>query len=177
MDNIRKVIEKAWQARRLGRLEDAERGLLRAIEMSRQSGARVDLIRALHSLGQVMRDLGQSERALPLCQEAADLSRQEGDDLLLAHTVRHLGDLHREAGRLEEADSCYQEALTLYGGAAQPPPLAHANALRPAALLKEDQGEVEAARQLWSQARRLYESAGVAAGVAECETRLSQLGT
>lgn len=93
----------------------------------------------------------------------------------LAHTVRHLGDVHRRAGRLIEADRCYSEALSLYRAAPQPPPLDFANAIRPAALIKEAAGDLESAKALWVDARRLYEIAGVQVAVDECGTRLSRL--
>lgn len=157
-------IDAAWQARREGRHGDAERELLQAIAVARRDGLWVELIRALKALAHVVRDLDQDGRALPLYEEAVALTWEHGDALLLAHTVRHLGDLHREAGRLADAERCYLEALALYRAAPAPPALDFANALRPLALLKHAQGDVEAARQLSSEARRLYKTAGVAVG-------------
>lgn len=175
MNRIENLIDEAWRARREGRQADAERGLLEAIESSRQFGSRVQLIRALKSLAHVVRDVAQDDRALPLYEEAVTLGRVEGDILLLAHTVRHLGDLHRDAGRLGDADRCYAEALSLYRTAPSPPALDFANALRPAALLKEHCGDEVGARQLWSEAQILYEAAGVQQGVDECSRHLARL--
>lgn len=172
---IEDLIGKGWQARREGRYEDAERDLLGAIARSRQDGVRTALIRALKSLAHVVRDQGQDERGRHLYEEAVALAREEADPLLLAHTVRHLGDLHLAAGRLTEAEPCYVEALELYGATSEAAPGDHANAVRPAALLKEAMGETGAALELWSEARRLYAQAGVVEGVAECEERLSAL--
>lgn len=93
-------VDVAWQARREGRHEDAERALLEVITTGRQSGTRLQLIRALKALAHVLRDVGQDGQASPLYEEAVALSREEGDIALLAHTVRHLGDLHRDADRL-----------------------------------------------------------------------------
>jgi tetratricopeptide (TPR) repeat protein len=176
MNRTADPINVAWQARREGRHDDAEQGLLKAIETSRQAGPRLQLISALKALAHVVRDVGQDERALRLYEEAVTLSREEGDILLLAHTVRHLGDLHRGADRLAEADQCYSEALSLYRSAASPPTLDFANALRPAALLKEHQGDSAGARQLWSETRVLYQAAGVQPGVDECVRHLARLG-
>jgi len=173
MTSAERLTKTAWQARREGRHGDAERSLLEAIAVSREAGLRIDLIQALKALAHVARDLGQIERALPLYEEAVTLSREEGDALLLAHTVRHLGDLHREASRDKEARRCYQEALFLYQTASNVPPLEFANALRPAAILTEAEGDFEAARQLWSEALRLYQAAGVREGVEECERRIA----
>lgn len=170
------LIKLAWQARGERRYEDAKRGLLEAIKLSRQADSRLDLIRALKALAHIVRDQGQVDCALPLYEEAMALSRAEGDDLVLAHSVRHFGDLHREAGRIADAQRYYDEALSLYRAALAPPALDFANALRPAAMLKEAEGDIEAARQLWTEARLLYERADVRPGVEECNRRLSELG-
>ncbi len=176
MSNVQQLIDEAWQARREERHGDAERDLLQAITAARQAHLRRELIRALKALAHVARDLGEDARAQPLYEEAVALCREEPDRLLLAHTVRHLGDLHRHAGRLAEAERCYSEAVSLYRAAPAPPPLDFANAIRPAALLKEAQGDFQGARPLWSEARRLYEAAGISQAVEECSRRLSGPG-
>lgn len=176
MNHIEDLIDAAWQARREGCHEEAERGLREAIETTRQSGSRLQLIRSLNGLAHVMRDACQDGPALSLYEEAVTLSREEGDILLLAHTVRHLGDLHRDADRLSEADRCYSEALSLYRTSVSPPQLDFANALRPAALLKERQGDNGGARVLCSEAQAFYQAAGVQQGVDECARHLARLG-
>jgi tetratricopeptide (TPR) repeat protein len=175
MNRIHDLIDKGWQARRESRHADAERILLEAIEASRQSGSRIQLIHALKGLAHVVRDVGHDERALTLYQEAVTLAREEGDVLLLAHTVRHLGDLHRDGDRLHEANRCYSEAVSLYRTAVSPPALDFANALRPAALMREHDGDDVGARQLWSEAKTLYQTAGVQPGVDECSRHLAGL--
>jgi tetratricopeptide (TPR) repeat protein len=175
MDGIEDVIDAGWKARREGHHGEAERSLLEVIEITRRTGAKPQLIRALKALAHVVRDVGQDERALPLYEEAVTLSREEGDIGLLAHTVRHLGDVQMDAGRLAEADLCYREALSLYRSAASPPALDFANALRPAALLKERQGDRALARELWTEAKDLYEAVGVKRGVDECARHLTLL--
>jgi tetratricopeptide (TPR) repeat protein len=174
MPSTQHLINAAWHARREGRHGDAERGLIEAINESRAAGSRVDLIHGLEALAHVVRDAGERERALPLSDEAVALCREEGDPLLLAHAIRHLGDLHRSAGRLEDAAGCYDEALALYRQSETPDPLDFANALRPAALLKEQQGDAAAARELWSKARTLYDAAGIQSAVDECARHLEK---
>lgn len=176
MDAIDDSLDAAWRARREGRQESAERMLLDAVTVCRQTGTRRQLIRALGALAHVVRDGGLDDRALLLSEEAVALGRDEGDGLLLAHAVRHLGDLHRDGGRLAAAERCYVEALALYRTAASPDPLDFANALRPAALLKEQQGDAAGARRLWAEARAHYQTAGVQVAVDECVRRLAELG-
>jgi hypothetical protein len=55
----------------------------------------------------------------------------------------------------------------LYRADPQTPPLELANALRPLALLKHDAGEFAAAERSWEEAKNLYSSVNVYAGVAE----------
>jgi tetratricopeptide (TPR) repeat protein len=173
--NAADLIDAAWRARREGRYPEAERGLRDAIDASRRSGNGGQLVSALGKLAHVLRDLDRQDEALPVSEEAVRVSRSGGDGLLLAHTVRHLGDLHRDAERLAEADRCYEEALALYRAAPSPDPLDVANALRPAALLKLSQGQRSEARALISEARALYQKAGIDAGVDECSRQLERL--
>ena len=162
-------------ARRENRLPDAHRDLVEAVALCRQSGKPGSLIQALKKLGQIERDLGRGNAALPLYEEAVALCRDKSDPLLLAHTVRHLGDIHQDAGRVALAEPCYHEALLLYRGDEGTPPLDLANALRPLAILKEKTGDLDEARRLFAEARDLYAAIGVRAGVVECQARVARL--
>jgi tetratricopeptide (TPR) repeat protein len=169
------LMKAAERARREDHLADAQRDYAKAVALCRRAGVRRELVQALKGLGQIERDLGRNEAALPLYEEAVALCREEGDPLALAHTVRHLGDIHRHAGRVESAESCYLEALALYRGNERTGPLDLANAIRPLAILKDHAGEMDEARRLWEEARDLYAVVNVPQGVAECSRRLAQL--
>lgn len=170
-----KLVQQALQARREHRLADAKRDLVEAVDICRKAGVRVDLAEALTGLGQIERDLHHSEAARESYEEAAAIYRAEGDVLRIAHTVRHLGDIHREEGRPDLAEPCYREALDLYRGHERTPPLDLANAIRGLAILKDEADEAEVARLLWEEARELYTSVNVEAGVAESSRRLARL--
>src|SRR5271157_3384218 len=170
-----KLVQQALQARRDNRLADAKRDLVEAVDICRKAGIRVDLAEALTGLGQIERDLHHREAARESYEEAAALYRAEGDALKIAHSVRHLGDIHREEGRPDLAEPCYREALDLYRGHEQTPPLDLANAIRGLAILKDHSGDTEAAKSLWEEARELYASVKVEAGVAESSRRLARL--
>ena len=171
------LLELMREANRLRfeRPHDAHRLYAEAIERCRQAGMKRELIRALKGLGQIERDLDNGAAALTLYEEAVALCRQEGDALMLAHTVRHVGDILQEGGRDDLAEPCYYEALSVYRCDNETPPLDLANAIRPFTLLKENAGEVEAAKRLWAEARDLYAVANVAQGVAESSRRLARL--
>jgi tetratricopeptide (TPR) repeat protein len=170
-----KLLQQALQARREHRFVDAERDLVEAVALYRESGNRAELARALAALGQVEDDQRRVDDALRHYEEALALYRAEGDPLPIAHTVRHVADIHREAERHKLAEPYYQESLKLYRGEPNTAPLDLANAIRGFALLKSDTGEAETAKTLWEEARELYAAVSVDAGVAECDRRLGLL--
>ena len=186
MEHAQALIGKAWRARREAIqsattdeatlhavLARVEADLVSACEICRQAGARKELSIALGKLGHVALDLDDPARARTLFEESVAVARELGDPLRLAHAVRHLGQVNHRLGRLESAARCYEEALDLHDRAGTAYPLAHANALRPMALLKEELGDVQGARPLWRMAAKLYRSAGIEEGVRECEAHLS----
>jgi len=171
----KKLMTEANRARLEDRPSDAHREYSEAVALCREVGARRELIRALKGLGQIERDLGNVDEALPLYEEAVAICRGENHPLLLAHTVRHVGDIHQDAGRPGLAESCYVEAIAIYRNHEHTEPLDFANAIRPLAMLKDDAGEIEEALNLWAEARDLYAAANVQPGVVESSRRLSRL--
>ena len=133
------------------------------------------MVRALEGLGQIERDLGRGDAALPLYEEAVRICRDGGDALRLAHTIRHLGDIHQDAARLELAEPCYREALAIYRSHHRTAPLDLANAIRPFAILHETLGRREQAIDLWKEARDLYAGLNLQAGVVESKQHLARL--
>lgn len=174
-DTFDQLLTQAFHARRENRPDDAERSLIEAVHICRETGSPADLAKALARLGQIERDQHAGDAALQHYEEAAAIYRVEGDGLKLAHTVRHLGDIHREDGSAELAGPCYREALDLYRAHDQTPPLELANAIRGFALLQGDAGDAAQARLLWEEAGNLYAVVNVEAGVAESRRRLALL--
>jgi tetratricopeptide (TPR) repeat protein len=166
------LIQRGHAQRREGQLDDARQSFAEAVAAARRDGNDADLVHALKGLGQLERDLGQGERALVLYEEAMELCLALEDLPGLAHALRHLGDIHQEAGSFSVATFPTEQALSLYRSLPATPPLELANAMRSCALLREQLGESDAALALWREARALYQAAGVAEGVAECERRL-----
>jgi tetratricopeptide (TPR) repeat protein len=174
-EGYEELVRLAHQARREGRPDDAKRLLSSAGELARKADARVDLARALTSLGQIERDLHHNDCGLSNYEEAAAIYRAEGDLLLVAHTIRHLGDMHREQKHAERAEPFYREALALYRANGQTPALDLANAIRGLAILQGEAGETDEAKLLWEEAKNLYAAVDVKAGVDESLRRLSTL--
>jgi tetratricopeptide (TPR) repeat protein len=132
------------------------------------------LLAAIHvEIGRVARDLGDNESASSHYRTAAEVYRGINDQMNLAHAIRHVADILRGMGRTAEAEPFIWEAIAIYR-AQQPLPQLHlANALRVAALLKEQAQINDEALPLWVEARDLYRAVGVEAGVAEGRAHLA----
>jgi tetratricopeptide (TPR) repeat protein len=135
---------------------------------------RADVFRELGELARNSHELRDEQEHY---EQAVVLLRASDDRLKLAHTIRHLGDVHAERKNWPQAEECFAEALGIYRSHPSPGALDVANAVRSHAALKTETGQREAARALWTEARELYESEGVAAGVEECRRRAEQLLT
>ena len=176
-NSIEELIARAAQHRRERKPTDAAREWAEAVELSRHQNDIPSLIRSLRGAAETERDLGRNREAGDLYEEAVSLCRKQNNDaLLLAHTVRHLGDIRRHIGQHEGALSCYQEALGIYRSHPDANPRDVANVLRPFAIIKEKMGDFESARTFWLEARELYESLAINAGVAEASQALVRLG-
>jgi tetratricopeptide (TPR) repeat protein len=174
-DNSLNHIAAGAQARREGRLDDAYHAYEQAAETSRASGEDQCLITALAGLGQIERDRGHIEQAQQHYVDALALCRRQDRPLRTAHIARHLGDLYRVSGLAQQAEPLLTEAVLLYRQNLDTKVLDLANAIRPLALLKTAQGDVEGARPLWQEAQVLYSSVKVEAGATECSAQLVKL--
>ncbi len=132
--------------------------------------------KVLLAKAQELRERGESARrrdgatARRCYEEAVALLRQLEEPLFLAHTVRHLGDIYFEEALPELAEPCYQEALELYRKHPERSALDLANAIRSLAVLRAHQG-----RALWEEAREIYTTLGIEAGVKEAADRIAAL--
>lgn len=181
---INTLLEQALQVRREAlqtqsqkRFAEAKGILVNAAEVCRKSGNKADLARTLKVLGQIERDLGNPDAALPLYEEAVAIYCRQSDAPALAHTIRHLGDVHRDLGHFEAAESNYREALAIYRDHPEADALDLANATRGLAILTFDTGKDEEAKALWREALDLYASVNVQAGVDESSRRLALLAS
>ena len=189
IDAAIELMQKAWTTRRETMtsppdskeqlqqiMDEVYEMLVDAVAICRDVGAHRELVHALRKLGHVEQEIGRDDATRALYEEAVTVSRTCGDPLLLAHSVRHVGDYHGHMGRTEAAEGCYHEALVLYRDHEHPPTLDFANAVRPMAILKEDAGKIEEAKELWQEARDLYAEINVQEGVDECSHHLARLG-
>lgn len=106
---------------------------------------------------------------------AASLYRHGNEPLTYAHTIRHVADICQEQSDFDDAKPLYEESIEIYRSSLHTKVLDLANALRPYALLNEAQGNLETATRLWEEARQLYSSLRLEAGVSECSEHLRKL--
>jgi tetratricopeptide (TPR) repeat protein len=171
-DQLPDLIEVALRARSEHRLDEALAALTEAVELSRAASNQPRLAQALVGLGRIERDLKDSEPSLRHYTEAAKIYQQLGDSLSFAHAIRHAADMLRHEHRLQDAKQNYTEALDTYRNHPDTNPLDLANAVRGLALLERETGNLVASKSLWQEARSLYESVGIQAGVDESDAQL-----
>ena len=114
------------------------------------------------------RDQGRADESERAYSRAAELARSHENPAALAHALRHMSDLARERGAPAEAWEHASKAVELYRMGADR--LGLANAIRLQAL---SAAVPEEGRTCWLEARDLYSSLGVTAGVSECDSHLS----
>ena len=107
--------------------------------------------------------------------EAAQIFGAQRNPLAYAHTIRHIADMYLDESNYSEAKPLYEEALELYRSNLDTKLLDLANTVRPYALLHEELGNLDIASQLWQEARSLYASLRLEAGIHECEAHLAKL--
>jgi tetratricopeptide (TPR) repeat protein len=175
-ESVGTLMKRAQEARRERRGEDARRDLIAAVEMARSAEHRGELAQALTGLGQIERDAGNYDAARAHYEEAAEIYRMQGEPQRLAHALRHIGDILQDQGRGRLGEAYVREALELYRADTRTAPLDLANAIRGLAVIKQGLGASGQARALWVEAKDLYASVGVDAGVRESEKRIAELG-
>ena len=120
------------------------------------------------------RQAGNHDAARRGYTSAAELARSQTQPLALAHALRHVSDLARERGSFKEAAAAAGEAVAIYRAQLNSYPVDLANALRLHALALARTGLDRDALPLWKEARELYKSAGISAGVKEAERQLAR---
>lgn len=175
INKVQSLLSKADSARKENRLEEAQKNIVSAIEMSGRISDMGLFIQALNDLARIRRDLGNSASSIAAYQELANLQEKNKDQPGLAHTIRHLGDIHMDEGLYDVAEVYYKKSISIYKTDKQTPSLDHANALRGYALLLIQKDKKKEAVSHWKKAKDLYEKCRIATGVEECDHFIEKL--
>lgn len=169
------LLEQGREAKREHRLKHAQSLFRKALDESRNSENRGLRATLYTELAYVERTLGEFEHSKTHYLKAAAIFREIQQPLRWAHSARHAADVLREQGKRERADVLYAEVLATYRANNGTSRLDLANAIRGFALLKTQMGAVRDALALWEEARNLYLSENIQAGVDECSAQIGSL--
>jgi predicted ATPase len=84
-----------------------------AVSLAREAGDRWTLALALNNLGEIARELGESERATTLYEESYLICRELGDASRMSLCLGNLGEMAFMAGNTQRARSLLSEAVDL----------------------------------------------------------------
>src|SRR5437879_2678526 len=113
---------------------------------------------------------GRSQDALRLVTDVLATARQSNDPLVVAYTLRHTADIHAQLGFFDQSATEIAEAIRIYREHATNHALDLANALRISALNAERR-----AHATWHEAKALYASVDVQAGVDGAQYHIQHL--
>jgi len=176
-ENFQVLFKQGYLARREGRVAQSRAIFIDGVRKAAEEGDEPSLAEALCGLAQAENDIGNCEAAQHHYANAAVLYRRIGPPERLAYAIRHEADLLRQSQHSSEAETLYLEAEAIYRQGGEDSALDLANTLRGLALVKEAQGDLNASRPRWQEARELYATCNVKVAVAECDKRLSVAGS
>ena len=170
IDQLKSLLHRAAHLRKSGEAAEAER-LYKEAAAQAQADEALERAEALTGIAQTRRDAGDRVGSAIYYAEAITLFRTANATTQLAHALRHAADVRSEMKEYGVAGTQIEEAIRLYRSPqTEGTPLDLANALRVLALNDERQ-----AHAAWLEAKALYTTEEVAAGVSEAEEHLDWL--
>jgi serine/threonine protein kinase/Tfp pilus assembly protein PilF len=107
------LIRKARLLKDLGRLQPAEDGYNRVIDLARQNDLKGIAARAYKDIGDLYKAKSDYNAGIEALNHALELYRDLNDQLELSHTLNNLGNIQWVAGQLDQALEHYHEALKI----------------------------------------------------------------
>jgi tetratricopeptide (TPR) repeat protein len=175
LDTPESLLEEGREAKRPHRPKEAQSLFTKALDESRTSDDRALRATLYAELAYVERTLGELEHAKTHYLLAAGTYRELEQPLQSAHKARHTADILREQGKRDESGRLYAEVLEIYRANADAIRLDVANAIRGFALLKTQMGADRDAIALWEEAREMYRSENIEAGIEESTRQIESL--
>jgi tetratricopeptide (TPR) repeat protein/transcriptional regulator with XRE-family HTH domain len=158
---------------RMGRYDDAEPRIRRALELVRAIDDRYGEARAVNRLGNVWMARGEHEQALAAFRTALELFREVGDRLYEAVVLGNLGLVYLALDRLDEAQEHHLRALELHRSTGSQG--GEATALGNLGQVYARQGLLDPARDHYRQALAIDRELGYRSGEADVLNGLGEL--
>lgn len=142
-DTAEELRQRAYQARRDGRIDDAKRDYLEAAKLYRAEGNVLMVAHTVRHVGDILRGEGHPDLARPCYEEALALYRgnEHTGKLDLANTLRGYGILEHDTGNLTHAKALWDEARDLYAAVDVQPGVVEGN--RRLGLIAQSPGTAE----------------------------------
>jgi len=172
-ETLKELLARGYQARRHNQLAESRAAFFEAVRKAALEADRPSLAEALCGLAHAEHGIGNLEAAAHQFSNAVVLYRELGLQERLAFALRHQADVLRELLKFTEAEPLYREAEKIYRQIGDAVRLDLANTLRGLALLNKATARLEDSKALWQEARRLYSTCHVEAGIEECDKQLS----
>ncbi|MCA8911840.1 MAG: tetratricopeptide repeat protein [Planctomycetes bacterium] len=136
----------------------SEQSIRKAIEISRETGARSDTAGLLDQLGGSLRMQGNFAEAEPYHRQAMELLEEIGDEMRLGVVAMNYAGLCKRMGRMEEAGELYERALRHVDRSRDVRLRGHGRGNYAEYLHK--QGRLEESREMFSQSLELLAQSG-----------------
>lgn len=149
---------RLWEARwdtRDNPDEDLEKRFESVLQLARDADDTFSVVGSLQKIALLNSVQGEAERGLERLREAIAIAAEAGDRRLEAMMLKELADVHFRTGQVDEAVEGYEQSLERFDQA--PDPLNEAVVFYNLANLKFATGDLVRARELLSEAEKLYE--------------------
>ena len=144
-----------WIAEQQERHADMLSHAVRALELSRATGARTLEIMSLNDVGYSHALLGNYQQAIIYCERALAGSRRAGERSWESATWDSLGYVHHKLGNHQRAITCYERSLGLCRELADR--YNEAGTLDRLGDVHRSAGDMDASRWAWTQALRTFD--------------------
>lgn len=157
-----------------GRLDEALMYSVEALRVSRLTGNRYAVARALNTMGYIRALSGDPAQAVVDCMEALAQQQQMDDRVGQAATLDSLGFAYHRLGDLAKAVSCYEQSVARFRDSTNR--YHEAETLLKLGDALEATADPTAAARAWRRAVRIYDELGDPAAD-EARARLARLGS
>ena len=157
----------------LGRLDESERFLEKAMHVAQESGRKDLETAAVESLAKSYTHRLHLEKARPLVERALELAVESGSVRARAQALEALGSYKKVSDELDEAEAAYTEALELNREMGYAPGLAAT--LDDLGRIAQVRGEYEEAERFYREAIRILKPLGERGRLCESQRKLAQV--